>query len=116
MLKNTIKDLVTPESNSRSGQKTIAYVLKADEKNNLCTIKYKDVNGVFCVKDNVQVSISNADNWFPCVGDPVVVKIEDEMVLIISRIIFNYQAQKKKITCGVNNFDLSGGVIGNVIS
>jgi hypothetical protein len=115
-IKNTIKDSVVPEATANDIGNAIGIVLSSNERDNQCTVAYRSTSGTFQRRNNVEVQVSNADNWFPKAGEPVHLMIDDDTVMIVSRVITDYRAQRDKFSASKNNVDAQGGVVGNTIA
>ncbi len=114
-IKNTLKDSIVPEATANDVGNAIGVVLSSNERDNQCTVMYRSTTGTFQRRDNVQVQISNSDNWFPKAGEPVHLMIDDDTVIIVSRVISSYRAQRDQFSASKNNVDAQGGVVGNTI-
>lgn len=114
-IKNTIKSSIVPEATANDVGNAIGIVLTANERDNQCTVAYRAQSGTYQRRNNVQVQIGNSDNWFPQAGEPVHLMIDDDTVMIVSRVISDYRAQRDKFSASKNNVDTQGGVVGNTI-
>lgn len=114
-IKNSIKQTVVPEAKSQMTFRAVAQVLESNERDNQVKVSYRDKNGSYKIKDQVSVQIGNADSWFPKAGDPVVVTLEGDDVIVTSRMITDYRAQSDSFSCSQSNVNLNNGVCGNTI-
>lgn len=114
-VKNTLKDSIVPEATANDIGNAIGVVLESNERDNQCTVMYRSTKGTFQRRNNVQVQVSNSDNWFPQAGEPVHLMIDDDTVIIVSRAINNYRAQRDKFSASKNNVDTQCGIVGNTI-
>ena len=72
--KNFRDNIVAPYTKYNQSQEKIAEVLEADSKRNLCTIMYKNINGILVTKSNVpckKSSLKGIIKSFPKKGDYV---------------------------------------------
>jgi len=91
-LKNILQNrIVNPTARINNVITTIGVVTDSDESNNTCNIFYIDKSGCKRNKDNVVVRLygSGAD-WFPKVGDAVVVEDSGDTVVVVARHVGNY--------------------------
>ena len=115
-IKDTIKNSIVPEATANDIGNAIGIVLESNERDNQCTVMYRSKQGTFQRKNNVQVQIGNADNWFPKAGEPVHLMIDDDTVIIVSRVMSSYRAQRTQFSASKNNVDTQGGIVGNTIA
>lgn len=91
-VKNLIhQKIVSPAIHNDRGMHVIADVLQSDEKNNLCTVKYIDKNGILRNRDNVSVRLAGAE-WFPAEGDQVILEDHGKYAVIIGKNDSGYAA------------------------
>ena len=114
-IKNTLKDSIVPEATANDIGNAVGVVLSSNERDNQCTVMYRSTNGKFKRRNNVQVQVGNADDWFPSAGETVYLMIDDDVVIIVSRVINNYRAQRDKFSASKNNVDTQCGTVGNTI-
>lgn len=85
-LKNTFRNnIVAPYSKHNTSQEKLGEVLAADEKRNVCTISYKNVDGMLVIKDDVVVlrnSVKGVVAGFPEVGDYVEIEEVGKIIRI----------------------------------
>lgn len=84
--------IVEPAAKSRRTHYTTATVTMANEKLNICDITYVDKNGLDGNRNSVPVKIYNKGviDWFPNVGDEVIIEDSDISITIIGPAIENY--------------------------
>lgn len=76
VLSDKLKYGVVGEVSRTSGQqRTVAVVTKADEPNNVCSIRFLDRDGKKRDIRSAQVALSNKD-WFPKEGDTVLIDVD----------------------------------------
>lgn len=86
--------IVTPITYENEIIITVAYVIKADDKNNSCDIRYIDKHGRIRNQDNVAVRLSGLGmDWFPVKGDYVTIELSRNSCAIIARYITNYNME-----------------------
>ena len=86
--------IVTPITYENETITTVAYVIKADDKNNSCDIRYIDKHGRIRNQDNVAVRLSGLGmDWFPVKGDYVTIELSRNSCIIIARYITNYNME-----------------------
>ena len=94
---------------------TIGKVTKSDEINNLVSVRYVDKNGKTRNRDNVTVRLyGNGGDWFPSVGDYVVIEESNSDFSVVARHVGNYNMDvrsKMKLASDVYS-DSSGGAMG----
>jgi hypothetical protein len=73
-----------------------AIVTKANEYNNVCDIRYRDSRSRIKNHENVVV-ISDNENWFPSVGEPVRIMMYEDNVGIVGK-KQNWERQRDKST------------------
>ena len=90
-MSNNIKKIISnkivePATDSRSSTQLLATVTNVNEKLNVCDITYTNRNGTKETRSNVSVMLYNTNviDWFPKVGDKVVINIRDEHINITS--------------------------------
>ncbi|WP_312339235.1 hypothetical protein [Anaerospora hongkongensis] len=118
-LKQIIQDrIVSPADHIRGSITTIGQVMKSDEINNMCSIKYVDKDGNKRNKDNVTVRLyGNGGDWFPAMDDFVVIEDTGSTVAIVARHVDNYNMDvrsKLRLTKDIHS-DSFGGAIGGQI-
>lgn len=70
---------------------TVGKVLKSDEINNIVSIQYVDKYGKTRNKDNVTVRLyGNGGDWFPSVGDAVIIEESESELSVVARHVGNY--------------------------
>lgn len=121
---STIKKLiqeriVNPVSHNRGVGAAIAEILAADEKNNLCSIRYFNKDGIVMTKDNIPVQIYSQGfvDWFPQKGDFVKIEETGDHVLITAKFIGNYHTDiraRNKLTKDIHS-DGSDSTLGGFI-
>lgn len=92
ILGQQIRDkLVSPITYENESLTTVAYVLRSDDKNNCCDIRYIDKQGRITDRDNVVVRLMGTGmDWFPVKGDYVTIELARNTCVIIARSISNY--------------------------
>lgn len=92
MLRQKIRDkIVTPVTYENEVITTTAFVLRADDKNNCCNIRYIDKHGKIRDRDNVIVRLTGSGmDWFPIKGDYVTIELARDTCVITARSITNY--------------------------
>lgn len=92
MLRQKIRDkIVTPVTYENEIITTTAFVLRADDKNNCCDIRYIDKHGKIRDRDNVIVRLTGSGmDWFPIKGDYVTIELARDTCVITARSITNY--------------------------
>lgn len=86
-----INKVVSPITYVNETFHTTALVIKADDKNNCCDIRYLNKYGILQERENVNVRISgNGMDWFPVVEDYVIVEISRDSCVIVARSVSNY--------------------------
>lgn len=118
-LKQLLQDRVmNPADHSRGSITTVGQVTKADEINNMCSMKYIDKDGFKRNKDNVTVRLyGNGGDWFPAVDDYVVVEDGGDTCVIVARHVGNYNMDvrsKLRLTQDIHS-DSYGGSVGGQI-
>lgn len=97
MLKQSLQDrIVNPVARGNWVAVSTAVVKTADEKNNLCSIKYVDKDGRMGNKDNVEVRLTGTDSWFPKIGDRVTIEDRGSMVVILGPAVKNYSSEERE--------------------
>lgn len=78
------ENLIGPAVVNRSAAFYEGVIVKADEKSNTCSVKYKDNQGVTVTQPNVVVQLSNIGmiDWFPSVNDRVHVMDKEGFIYI----------------------------------
>lgn len=103
--------------NNTQSQRTIGYVLSADERNNWCKIRYTDTNGIRRDADKIAVDL-NSKNWFPSKGDLVLLDISNkESGLILSPYTDDYNRDirsTQELKCDILN-DGDGSYGGSIL-
>ena len=114
-IKNSIKSAVIPEANSLIGENAIGIVYESNERENTCSVSYRNDTGIMVRKSDVPLRISNADSWFPKAGEPVHLSIEHGDPVIVAQVIGDYSGQVKKFSCGQNNVSMKSSTTGGSI-
>lgn len=84
-LKNKlINNIVAPVASSHSAIPLDAVVTKVNERDNTCNIKYVNENAVDVEQKNIPVQIYNECiiDWFPKVGDHVLISVRNNDIMI----------------------------------
>lgn len=84
MIKDKILNLTSPTVHNRRSFTTIGTVLKVDEKNSCCNVRYIDNEGNYINKKNVSVRITDPkiQSWFPKEGDMVIIEMNEHSLYI----------------------------------
>lgn len=70
---------------------TVGIITGSDESNNTCSILYIDKNGNNQNRENVVVRLyGNGADWFPAIGDTVVIEDTGDTVVVVARHVGNY--------------------------
>jgi len=86
-----IDKLVTPITYPNEAITTTALVLRADDKNNCCDIRFVNKEGVMCERENVIVRLTGSGmDWFPVEGDYVTIELSRDICAIVARSVSNY--------------------------
>ena len=97
-----IDRLITPITQEIEAFITVAKVIKADSKNNICDIEYVDKRGKAKKRENVPLRLMGTGmEWFPVEDDLVDIEIERRSCVIVGRHIDDYNADvrsKMKLT------------------
>ena len=97
---------------------TIGRVTKSDEINNTVSVQYVDKNGKIRNKENVTVRLyGNGGDWFPSVGNYVVIEESDSDMSVVARHVGNYNMDvrsKMQLESDVYS-DSGGGAMGGCI-
>lgn len=90
---------------------TIGKVTKSDEINNMVSVQYVDKNGKSRNKDNVSVRLyGNGGDWFPSVGDLVIIEESNDDMSVIARHVGNYNMDvRSKMLLKQDIYSDSGG-------
>lgn len=88
------QNIVAPAAHTSGSIHTIAEVLQSDEKNNLCTVKCIDKNGILRNRDNVPVRLTGS-SWFPAEGDKVIVEDFGKYINIVGKNDSGYAADTR---------------------
>jgi hypothetical protein len=90
---------------------TIGKVTKSDEINNMVSVQYVDKNGKSRNKDNVPVRLyGNGGDWFPSVGDLVIIEESNDDMSVIARHVGNYNMDvRSKMLLKQDIYSDSGG-------
>lgn len=83
--------IAAPANHISRGMHVIADVLQSDEKNNLCSVRYIDKNGILRNRDNVSVRLAGAE-WFPAEGDQVILEDHGKYAVIVGKNDSGYAA------------------------
>lgn len=108
--------LVTPNIETSGAFIGFGIVIRADEKNNCCDIKYLDRKSRTKNKKNVQVKYVSGSQWFPTEGSCVELSITQDEVYITGEFVKNYALIGKpqaitKFDTYVNDDGTTGGYI-----
>lgn len=112
ILRQQIKDkIVTPITYENEIMHTVAFVVKSDDKNNCCDIRYIDRQGQIRNKDNVTVRLTGSGmDWFPVKGEFVTIEVTRDICVIIARCISNYNMEvRSKMELKQDIYSDSGG-------
>lgn len=85
--------LVAPNVDTNNYSRSVALVLQAYEKDNVCDIKYLDAQSRIRNRERVKVKITNNDDWFPQQGDIVEIEVFQDVVIIIGSVVSDYNTQ-----------------------
>ena len=90
---------------------TIGKVTKSDEINNMVSVQYVDKNGKSRNKDKVPVRLyGNGGDWFPSVGDLVIIEESNDDMSVIARHVGNYNMDvRSKMLLKQDIYSDSGG-------
>ena len=91
-LKDLIQNkIVHPSTYGDVSITTIGKVTESDESNNTCSIQYVDKQGYPRNKKDVVVRLyGNGADWFPAVGDTVVIEDTGDTTVVVARHVGNY--------------------------
>lgn len=91
-LKQLLQDrVVNPATHINNSITTIGIVTESDESNNTCSVLYTDKTGNKRNRDNVVVRLyGNGADWFPAIGDTVVIEDTGDTVVVVARHVGNY--------------------------
>ncbi len=80
--------IISPSGHIERKHETIAKVIRADEYNNSCFIRYRDKDG-YKSYTNAYVKINSRGvfDWFPEPGDAVAIEEIGDMVMIASLVV-----------------------------
>lgn len=79
------EDIISPNIQSaNNAQQTVAVVTKADEANNVCTVRYINQDGDKAEIDRAVVDLRNKD-WFPQKGDAVLIRVSGSKTALIEQ-------------------------------
>lgn len=94
-IKETVRDqIVQPGMRETSRYKTLARVVESDERNNLCMIRFKDVDGETVTLRRVPVKIDkDTAGWFPEEKELVEIEKEKKHVMITGLSCENYEQE-----------------------
>ena len=85
------QNIVNPAAHVNSSITTIGIVTDSDESNNTCSILYIDKSGRKSNKDNVVVRLyGNGADWFPAIGDTVLIEDTGDTTVVVARHVGNY--------------------------
>lgn len=119
VLSDTLRSGVvgTAIRNNAQSQRTVGYVLSADERNNWCKVRYTDTNGSRRDADKIAVDMNSKD-WFPRKGDLVLLDISNKNSgLILSPYTDDYNRDirsKQEFKCDILN-DGDGSCGGSIL-
>ena len=87
---NLLDRLIQPTVRTTDSLTTIGLVKTAYTRNKICTVIYKNKNGIIQKKENVTVRFLDSGlDYFPIVGDYVVLQLEGDICTIISKYTAN---------------------------
>ena len=91
-LKQTIQNrIIAPTTHINNSITTVGIVTGSDESNNTCNVLYTDKNGNSQNRDNVVIRLyGNGADWFPVIGDIVVIEDTGDTVVVVARHVGNY--------------------------
>ena len=97
-IKSTIRDhIVQPGIREAKKYETVARVIRTDEKNNTCAIKYRGRDGDYHHVGSAYVKIDpDGCGWFPKAKDIVVVEEQRGTVTIKEPFDPNYQTETRR--------------------
>lgn len=84
-LKNKlVENIVAPVASSHSAAFIRAVVLEANEKRNVCKVRYTDSEGVVLTQSNIPVVLNNVSfiDWFPKKNDSVIISLKKNEIKI----------------------------------
>lgn len=93
-----IQNITEPLAERQGVTVTQGEVISANEKANMCDIKYTKRDGSLTTRRNVQIAITNNGviDWFPEVGDAVLVQDRNGTVFITGPAYSEYDSVRKK--------------------
>lgn len=88
------KNIVNPTTDSRGIANLTGTIQKVNEASNTCQVAYIRFDGKKQIKNNVPVVLTNKGmiDWFPKVGEEVLVQERNERVSIIGPAYSNYRS------------------------
>jgi hypothetical protein len=95
-----IEQLGNPAAHNRRKFSIEALITKSDERNNLCSIRFRDKDGYLSNKDNVPVRIYNTNiiDWFPVKDEWVLIEQYGEDIVIVAKHQAGYNASTRPQT------------------
>lgn len=91
--RDIVDKLVQSRTHDLESHQVVAKVTRSDDMNNVCDIIYVD-KGKLRNKDNVPVKVYGTGmDWFPTVGELVVVHLGRHICEIVSRFVSNFGAE-----------------------
>jgi len=90
-VKKAIQENANVAAHINTAITVVGIVTSSDESNNTCSVLYTDKRGIMSNRSNVGVRLyGNGTDWFPDVGDAVVIEDTGDTVVIIARHVGNY--------------------------
>lgn len=86
---NLLSHLINPSNQTGdSTLRTVGLVLKIDEENNSCSVKYLNKKGRTVVKKNAPVRLSSSSviDWFPEKGQKVMIEVNNNSPVVIGEV------------------------------
>ena len=92
-------NLVEPVANSYSSTNVVGEVLISNERENVCRVKFTNSKGNTDTRDNVSVFIYNKSiiDWFPLVGDKVLLQEKNNKFSIIGPADTKYANMRSQV-------------------
>lgn len=103
--KQHLKELTSSTVTDRRHVGFLATVIKADEKNNSCDVRFTDRNGNTSNKKGIRVKLGDAQvqSWFPEVNDIVYLDVYENTYFVTGPYYHNYNLEAKSKYRAVNN-------------